>query len=52
MVPMFVIGGVVAFACVAALVLAQVADRRRAISVGSDPTRFAPPAVEPRLPWL
>lgn len=51
MVSMFIIGSLLASACVAALVLAFVADRRRAIRVDSDGTRFAAPALNPKLPW-
>ncbi|MET3960823.1 hypothetical protein ABIE44_000757 [Marmoricola sp. OAE513] len=52
MVPMFVVGSLVAMAFVVALVAAEVADRRRALRVVADASRFAGPAVDPRLPWL
>lgn len=51
MVPMVIVGTLVAVACVAALVLAQVADRRRAMRVAADASRWAPPVVGARLPW-
>ncbi|WP_183407686.1 hypothetical protein [Nocardioides marmoriginsengisoli] len=43
--------GFVTAAFVAALVVAAFADRRRSTEVDSDPSRFAPAPVNPRLPW-
>jgi len=48
---MFIVGSLMALAFVTALVLAAVADRRRAIRVVSDASRFAAPALNPPLPW-
>lgn len=51
MVSMFIIGSILAVAFPGAIVAAFVADRRRATSVVSDPSRFAAPALNPKLPW-
>lgn len=51
MVSMFIIGSLLAIAFVAALVGAAFADRRRAIRVDSDGTRFTGPVLNPKLPW-
>ncbi|MCX6396392.1 MAG: hypothetical protein NTV23_07905 [Propionibacteriales bacterium] len=52
MVAMFIFGSLMAVAFVAALVIAAFADRRRAIQVDSDGTRFAAAPLNPKLPWL
>jgi len=51
MVAMFVVGGVLAAAFAAAGVLAAFGDRRRSIEVDGDGSRFAPPVLDPKLPW-
>jgi hypothetical protein len=48
---MFVVGGLLSAIFVVALVIAAVADRRRSIEVDSDGSRFAAPALNPKLPW-
>lgn len=51
MIAMFVVGGVLAAAFVAAGVLAAFGDRRRSNEVVRDGSRFAPPVLNPKLPW-
>jgi hypothetical protein len=52
MVAMLIVGGAVVVAFVVALVGAELVDRRRSIELGSDPSRLAPQAVHPPLPWV
>lgn len=52
MVLMVIVGSLVAVGFSAALVIAEVVDRRRAMRLVADPSRFAGPVVNPRLPWL
>lgn len=51
MASMFVVVGLLSAMFMVALVLAAVADRRRSIAVDADASRFAPPALNPKLPW-
>lgn len=51
MTAVIIIGSVLAAFFVGALVLAAFADRRRAIKLDSDASRFAAPVLHPRLPW-
>ncbi|GAC1382742.1 MAG: hypothetical protein NVSMB48_14210 [Marmoricola sp.] len=51
MVPMFIVLGIVVAMSMVALVLAEVADRRRSIRVDADQSRFAAAALHPKLPW-
>lgn len=51
MASMFVVGGLLSAMFMVLLVIAAVADRRRSIAVESDASRFAAPALNPKLPW-
>ena len=51
MTAVIIIGSVLAGVFMIALVIAAFADRRRAIRVDSDASRFAGPALHPKLPW-
>lgn len=51
MIAMLIFGGLLFGTFAAALVLAAVADRGRAIAMGADASRFAPPETNPKLPW-
>lgn len=48
MIGMFIVIGFLTGAFVAALVVAEVVDRRRALEIVADASRFPPRAVEPR----
>lgn len=52
MVTMFVFVGLIATMFTIALSVAAVADRRRSIALHADASRFAPPVLNPVLPWV
>ena len=51
MAAMWVFGGLLFAMFAVALVVAAVADRGRALAIGADVSRFAPPDPDPKLPW-
>jgi hypothetical protein len=50
-VAMAMVVGFLTVGFVVGLVLAEFADRRRAIELVADASRLAPQALNPRLPW-
>lgn len=52
MIAMFIVIGFMATAFVAALVAAEIFDRRRSLEIVADASRFPPRVVQPRARYL